>query len=423
MSQKMKLPLSEVVSLLEKYGTNQSDSNLYTLSDARYKDLRVWEWKYSPALRTQVIETATKVFDSLGIPQDHAYRRNLIDPKIKKAEADAAAAEKDATRRALADAEAAEKEAAEKLSFERASEQARATKQAAQSRRTTTSPPTTTSSTNSPSMLQKVTKIGTSQKRRSPSLPSETAKPPSPVKSVKPKRPVKTEKSLDSDDPANNSLPISSGSRKPSGARSSPALHPVGTKTPTNGSTKPSSPSPVVSTAASKKRKVPSSGLSAPTASNGVSIRTTKRVATGTNKSPTSGSSLPAKSPPPAKSIPSPPKPGTAGPDEDMFALAQLFRDKYTIYEKLYRNVSAAAAASASSSNKSTKQTSEDGQRSVRKLVLLHRELEMVKKKLWAMSPPVITNGAISKPTTTGGTGRALSSSLSGGSALKSRSR
>ena len=78
----------------------------------------------------------------MDIPKDDVYRRNLIDRKIKKAEADAAAAEKDAQRRAAAEIEAAEKAAAEKLAFEKITEQAKAAKQAASQVRRQVSNPT-----------------------------------------------------------------------------------------------------------------------------------------------------------------------------------------------------------------------------------------------------------------------------------------
>ncbi|KAF5093070.1 hypothetical protein D0Z03_002566 [Geotrichum reessii] len=405
MAQKMKIPLSEVENLLKDYGTKVSvdgeEPELYRLADNRYKDLRVWEWKYSPTLRTQVIAAASKAFDSLEIPKDHVYRRNLIDPRIKKAEAEAAAAEKDAQRRAAAEIEAAEKAAAEKLAFEKITEQAKAAKQAGAQVRRQVSNPT--------SMLQKVAKIGTTNgpKRRSPSVSSDSFQPFSPTSSPKlsstnsasgvaanRKSPV----GADGDSPIPSSAPITSKTRKrlhpPAAGSSARGTTSTGTpasrsssfetvqqNSPASSSTN-SPPSPPASTASSllnpRKRKLPASSTP------DVTIRNAKRSASETAKSSASTTSVPS-------TLPSPPKPGTAGPDEDMFALAQMFREKYSVYEKLYRKISKSNNVVTASATAFYREAAGDDERQnekVRKLVSLHRELEQVKKRLWAMSPP-----------------------------------
>ena len=402
MAQKMKIPLSEVENLLKEYGTranpDSEEPELYRLADNRYKDLRVWEWKYSPTLRTQVIAAATKAFDTLDIPKDHVYRRNLIDPKIKKAEADAAAAEKDAQRRAAAEIEAAEKAAAEKLAFEKITEQAKAAKQAASQVRRQVSNPT--------SLLQKVTKIGTTNgsKRRSPSVSSSDSAQ-SHLLTTSPKALSGTSASSattirkspvisdgDSSPPTSGPITSKTWKRMHPSAGSTRGATPTGTpasrsssfdtlqqQSPASPSTH-SPPSPQASTTSSilnpKKRKLPASSMS------DVTIRTAKRPATETGK--TSASSLPS-------TLPSPPKAGTAGPDEDMFALAQMFREKYSVYEKLYRKISNSnnvVTASAAASYREAAGGDDRQSEKVRKLVSLHRELEQVKKRLWAMSPP-----------------------------------
>lgn len=318
MSQKTKIPLAEVETLLGTYG-KKVEGDLFTLADARYKDLRVWEWKYSPQQRDHVIAESTKAFDSLGLPADHACRRNLIDPKIKKAEADALAAEKEAKRRAIADAEAAEKLVAERAASERLAAENRQ-KQA--KRAAAAAGAQAVSSPNSHSMLQKVTKIGstTTKKPRSTSSSSNEAAEPKPRS--KPISPVL--------EPVDGDGPITSSSR---------------------GKVKPAAPAP--------KRKLETSRSSTPTPST--TIR--KRIAVGTD------------TPSPSRS---PPRPPRAGPDEDMFALAYLFKQKYSVYEKLYRNVNKAEGG--------------DRQR-LGELLTLHRELETVKKRLWAVTPPQGTVG------------------------------
>jgi hypothetical protein len=428
MAQKMKIPLSEVENLLKEYGTRANadgeEPELYRLADNRYKDLRVWEWKYSPTLRTQVIAAATKAFDILDIPKDHVYRRNLIDPKIKKAEAEAAAAEKDAQRRAAAEIEAAEKAAAEKLAFEKITEQAKAAKQAASQVRRQVSNPT--------SMLQKVTKIGTTNgpKRRSPSLSSSDSATTSPkaLSGTGANSATTTRKSpviSDGDSPPPTSGPIISKTRK--------RLHPPVASTSTRGATSTgtpasrtssfdtlqqhspaspstySPPSPPASTTLTllnpKKRKLPASSTP------DVTIRTAKRPANETAK--ISASSLPS-------TLPSPPKPGTAGPDEDMFALAQMFREKYSVYEKLYRKISNSnnvVTASAAASYREAAGGDDRQSEKVRKLVSLHRELEQVKKRLWAMSPPGATSSTAASSRVAGTNGNLRKSSV------KSKSR
>ncbi|KAF5092729.1 hypothetical protein D0Z00_004439 [Geotrichum galactomycetum] len=422
----MKIPLSEVENLLKEYGTRANadgeEPELYRLADNRYKDLRVWEWKYSPTLRTQVITAATKAFDTLDIPKDHVYRRNLIDPKIKKAEAEAAAAEKDAQRRAAAEIEAAEKAAAEKLAFEKITEQAKAAKQAASQVRRQVSNPT--------SMLQKVTKIGTTNglKRRSPSMSSSDSAQllttsPKAVSGTGASSVSTTRKSpviSDGDSPPLTSGPITSKTRKrlhpPAASTSTRGATPTGTPasrsssfdtlqqhSPASPSTY-SPPSPPASTTSSllnpKKRKLPASSTP------DVTIRTTKRPANDTAK--ISASSLPS-------TLPSPPKPGTAGPDEDMFALAQMFREKYSVYEKLYRKISNSnnvVTASAAASYREAASGDDRQSEKVRKLVSLHRELEQVKKRLWAMSPPGATSSAAASSRVAGANGTLRKSSV-----------
>lgn len=397
LSQRTKLPASEVENLLKEYATKTSD-DLYTLADNRYKDLRIWEFRYNQSQRAQVIADSIKAFDALNVPKDHPYRRNLIDPKVKKAEAEAIAAEKEAKRRAIIDAEAAEKLASEKAASDRlvaeraAAEQAKARQSASvAARRAPTSGAVSSPSngySSATSMLQKVTKIGSSnnsKKQRSTSSSSNSSTEAKPVSVAAPvsrqsANPYPNKRNESDDGYSSSNGPITSSSRGKlkatavSGRTKSTSPNPpskLGTSSPTV--------SPLLgavgSTNITKKRKLPSARASTPgtsTPSNGVSIRT-KRVAVGVN-SPTAvpaASSVSSISSP-AK-LPSPPRPPRAGPDEDMFALAELFRQKYTVYEKLYRHVS---------------NTSDDDQRRLRKLISLHRELESVKKKLWAVSPP-----------------------------------
>lgn len=391
--------------MLKDYAVKTSD-DLYTLADSRYKDLRVWEFRYTPSQRAQVIADSTKVFDTLDIPVDHAYRRNLIDPKIKKAEADAAAAEKEAKRRAIADAEAAEKAAAdraasERLAAERAAEQAKA-KQAATvaARRAPTAAaavPSPNSHAPATSMLQKVTKIGTAnaaaKKQRSASSSSTSSTEAKPVVAPQTARQSASPhaKRTDSDDGYSSSNgPITSSSRGRLKANPTTARTKSTSPNPSRLGMSSAVASPPIgavgsgSNSVTKKRKLPTSRASTPgtsSPSNGVSIRT-KRVAVGQSTTPTPVAATATGSPAtpvPAK-LPSPPRPPRAGPDEDMFALADMFRQKYSIYEKLYRHVST---------------NSEDDQRRLRKLLSLHRELESVKKKLWSMSPP----GSAAAPT------------------------
>lgn len=396
MSQKTKIPLPDVENLLKEYGSRTADG-LYTLADNRYKDLRVWEWKYSPSQRSQVIADSIKVFDSLKIASDHVFRRNLIDPKIKKAEAEAIAAEKEAKRRALAENEAAEKAAAEKAAFERAAEMAKARQSASVAARRggvangsvpVSSPNGYASST---SMLQKVTKIGSSNKKQrsaSSSSNSSTETPKVTSSSRLQSASPQVKRANESDDNSgysSPSAPITSSSR----GRLKASANSRTKSTSPNPTSQLGKPSPTVSpmlsavgsTNVTKKRKLPTSSSrpTTPTATstNGVSIRTAKRAAIGTGASP-----VPVPSPSPANNkLPSPPRPPRAGPDEDMFALAEMFREKYTVYEKLYRYVS----------------NSSDDRRRVRKLISLHRELESVKKKLWAMSPPNVPRSTHSR--------------------------
>lgn len=437
MSQKTKIPLPEVENLLKEYGKKLSD-DLYTLADSRYKDLRVWEWRYSPSQRAYVIDEATKVFDSLNIPADHAYRRNLIDPKIKKAEADAAAAEKEAKRRALADAEAAEKLAADRAASERlAAERAAEAKQKqGQSTNVTRRAPAVSSPngySSSTGMLQKVTKLGTTKKSRSASSSSSSSTETKPAKHADGKAaarqlPLSPTKRNESDDGYSSpNGPITSSSRGRLKATATTARTKSTSPNPPSRLGKPSPvPSPVLGavggtsspvSAIAKKRKLPSSRSSTPTSastppSNGVSIRT-KRVAVGVQSpvpmpappAPAATSTF-ATSASAANKVPSPPRPPRAGPDEDMFALAQMFRQKYSIYEKLYRNVSGGGGDDT------------DDQKRLRKLISLHRELENVKKRLWAVSPPG-DRGTSTKKTLASSTGGGSSSGIKNSSRLR----
>lgn len=92
MAQRTNMGVDEVEAIVQQHGRLKDGENgqdrlekLYVLSDHRYRDLRVWDWKhYTPSQRQQVIDDSVKAFDRLGYPADSVARRNLIDPKIRK---------------------------------------------------------------------------------------------------------------------------------------------------------------------------------------------------------------------------------------------------------------------------------------------------------------------------------------------------
>ncbi|KAF5093531.1 hypothetical protein D0Z00_004012 [Geotrichum galactomycetum] len=364
MSQRTKIPLPEVESLLKEYGQSLDDGT-YTLAEEVYKDLRVWERKYSEEQRTKVIADSIEAFDRLGYPSDHPARQKLTNPAIRKAEVEAAARERESKRKAQA-------YAAKQFASDPQAKIVRAADQTS-ANPTLTSPhdqlpnQNYTTAKNQFSRLQKSTpKIGKKSQTNGSAYKSSS-------------------NSSSSSGSESEIRPVSSStSPKPAageshthrnGARSYPQLEKVSTD------------------------------HAAANANNDVRITTHKRkmsvshVATASEKPakrqhverPTGASELPSSSSPFIKP-PMPPSRQQQQPrcidntssfpsatmtrDKDMFALAQTFREKYSIYAKLYRAMSAKPRAA----------VAKDRLR-VQELVSLHKELESVKKRLWQMSP------------------------------------
>lgn len=82
--QRTNLSHEDVEGILEQYG-KKVDADYYVLSDSKYKELRIWEWKhYSNEERKKVINDSKAAFDRLNLPSDHSARKNLIDPKSRQ---------------------------------------------------------------------------------------------------------------------------------------------------------------------------------------------------------------------------------------------------------------------------------------------------------------------------------------------------
>lgn len=362
MAQRTKIPLPEVESLLQEYGRSLGDGT-YTLADEVYKDLRVWERKYSEEQRAKVIADSIKAFDRLEYPRNHPARQKLTNPMIQKAEVEATTRDQESKRRTQAGM-------SEKLVSEVQAKSVRAADQ---------------TSANSPV---------TSPHGQLPTQHYTTAKGHSPIL----ERATRVSKKSQTNGSAYKS---SSNSSSSSGSESE--AKPVS-----------SSARPRPQT---QNGKV-STDHAAASASNGVSITTRKRKMSVSHPAssnptkrqqverPTGASELP-ESPSPFVKPPLPPSRQQQQPrrinntsgfpsagvsrDKDMFALAQTFREKYSIYAKLYRAMSAKPGAA----------VARDRLR-VQELVSLHKELESVKKRLWQMSPSMTSTPSVAKQTAKG---------------------
>lgn len=218
------IPQSELEGLLKQYATRvdsstppQSEStspkpnDVYVLADQVYKDLRIWEWKYyTAAQRSQVIQTATAVYDKLGYGDGHSARRQLVDPKVRQAEAEKAAAEREAEQEARYAAETQKKEQEEREAMQKAVAEISAKKeerervarnkqlQAQSSTVARGSPVLTPGGSSSSSMLQKVVKkstrsvSNTDQPLKSPLTIASTTLTPTSAPSSATKKPANT---------------------------------------------------------------------------------------------------------------------------------------------------------------------------------------------------------------------------------------
>jgi RNA polymerase II elongation factor ELL len=381
MVQRTKIPLPEVESLLKEYGRSLDDGT-YTLGDEVYKDLRVWERKYSEEQRTKVIADSIEAFDRLGYPKDHPARQKLTNPALRKAEVEAVARKRESKRRAQADA-------AEKVFSDQQAKIIRAVGQSS-ANSPVTSPhgqlPTQnfTTAKNHSSMLQKITKIGKKSQTNGSAYKSSLNSSSSSGSESE------TRSLLSSTSPEPAVAACESDNHR-DGARPQPQFEKVPT-----GHVAASANNDVTITTHKRKMSV----SHAATALGKPTKRQNVERSTGTTGLP--ASSTPFVKPPSQQQTrcidhTSSFSSAAVSRDKDMFALAQSFREKYSIYAKLYRTMSAKPRAA----------VARDRLR-VQELISLHKELESVKKRLWQMSPSIASSPGVVKHPAKGARARLL---------------
>lgn len=355
MVQRTKISLPEVESLLKEYG-RKLDDDTYTLADNSYKYLRVWERKYSEEQRGSVIANSIKAFDRLEYPSDHPARKKLIDLETLTEKPELSFEKCESKRQAKAEALVAKNQAkAAQAVTQNSSVTSNYKHQSVQNY---------TISNDCSSIPQKVSKI---------------------------------DKKKASNGSAYRS---SSSSNTSSGSESETKLGSVRPRSVSSSSEF----SPHMEKVRPRSKKLSSSGHLAASASSSVSTSTHKRKmsisqAAAELNGPTKRPHVERQNGTRASSFSKPhmslPQPASrtnsndnasiscdaASRDQDMFVLAQKFREKYTIYVKLYRAMS----------TKPRSVGATDRLR-VQELVSMHKELESVKKRLWQMSPSVARN-------------------------------
>lgn len=355
MVQRTKISRPEVESLLKEYG-RRLDDDTYTLADNSYQYLRVWERKYSEEQRESVIENSIKAFDRLEYPSDHPARKNLSGPETLKIKSE--------------------------LSFEKYENKRLAKTEALVAKNQSKAPQEVTQNSSVSSnykhqpvqnykifndcspIAQKMSKIGkrkasngSAYRSSSSSNSSSGSEPETKLGSVRPRY-------------------ISSSNEF------SPHMEKV---------------RPQYKKLSASSHLATSSGVSTSTHKRKMSISQAAAELNGPTKRPhverqngTRASSFFK----PHLSLPQPANKtnsndnasiscDTVSRDQDMFALAQKFREKYTIYVRLYRSMST-KPRSAGATDRSR----------VQELVSMHKELESVKKRLWQMSPSVVRSPA-----------------------------
>lgn len=398
---KMKLKESDIEPLFKDYGQPLDDLDTedtkVTLQDRFYKDLRVWEYKYSSAQRATVIKKAEKVFDKLKLPADHAARRNLIDPAIKKKQAEEREREKDALLKKNLEEEAAKRrDEEERLMAEQAQKKAAAA--AARSSRTSPNGGTsvnghasTTSniasnSSSSTTSAATATSAGSSAGANGSKSPQQQTQHGSGSSML---QKVIGKKRTGSNDLA-QSAP--SAKRKPtssSGNSSSAAAVAVASASATSSTASSTVLSDSGSSSASRRRPTVSAGSNS--ANAGTSSGDAAPVRRKPNPVPTASVSIPAK---PNKqqvngngsAFNSHNKPSSTK-DENLFELAQQFKQKYQIYTKLYQKVKLEQDRRGRHTNGNGDTVRRASEARTKELISMHNELSMVKKKLWEMSP------------------------------------
>lgn len=356
MSQRTNVPVDEVESIVHQYGRLKDNTGnnatgqlgkLYVLADNRYKDLRVWDWKhYTPAQRQSVIDDSIKAFDRLEYSADSVCRKNLIDPKVRKAKE---------AKEAREAKEAFEVREAKQLEEVREFREVEETKEARNSKEMGSR------TSSSPSGLPELKTNGINSSKE-PSLNSPASSYVSSSSAISAadsmystgsaKRVSNSAASTPRVTTPRATTPISVSSPRVTGQNS-----PISSDSPARkvgGLLKIKSPSPKKSASSSRHNvsdNMQNSSISNAAISNGSTISDKPRTK---RKSEGLQSGRPSKK---------------MAFDEDLFELARKFKDTYHEYAKLYAVLS-----------KESKRPRSDVQR----LLSMHKELESWKQRLWA---------------------------------------